>query len=91
MQESACPAVLAMKIDRNAPHAVGAGLKPAHPLNKGAVAIFIPLCGLHKVTVILRSAATKNLRPLHTRRAVEEITPPIAGLRFLTSLALGSE
>ena len=51
-----CNVVITMKIESNAPHAVGAGLKPAQPLQQDAVAIFIPLCGLHKATVILTSA-----------------------------------
>ena len=99
-----------MKIDGNAPHAVGAGLKPAQPFEQDA-AIFIPLCGLHKATVtlrtallsfqerpvvtpeerpavILRSAATKNLRPLHTRRAIEEKTTPNCGRRFGEDLSI---
>ena len=56
MQESPSPTVIAMKKDSSAPHAVGAGLKPARPLEQDAVAIFIPLCGLHKAIVTLRSA-----------------------------------
>ena len=66
------PIVIAMTVDGNAPLAVGAGLKPSQPLRQDTVAIRIPLCGPHKTIVILRSAATKNLRPLHTNRAVDE-------------------
>ena len=66
------PIVIAMTVDGNAPLAVAAGLKPSQPLRQDTVAIRIPLCGPHKTIVILRSAATKNLRPLHTNRAVDE-------------------
>ena len=63
-----------MTVDSNAPLVLEAGLKPAQPLRQDTVAIRIPLCGPHKTIVILRSAATKNLRPLHTNRAVDEKT-----------------
>ena len=45
------------KMDSNAPLAVGAGLKPAQPLQQDADAIFIPLCGLHK-NIVIPNAAT---------------------------------
>ena len=34
-------------------NAVGAGLKPAQPLQQDAVTILIPLCGIHNAIVIL--------------------------------------
>ena len=46
----------------NAPHAVGAGLKPAHPSQQDAVAILIPLCAPHKAIVI--AMKTDSTAPL---------------------------
>ena len=51
----------------------------------GEPTTFIPLYGLRKAIVILRSAATKNLQPLARRPSPDDTR------RFLTSLALRSE
>ena len=61
---------------RACPRAVGGG-NPSpvaatdHVPTENPAPIFIPLCGLRKAIVTPRSAATKNLRPVHMHPAFQ--------------------
>ena len=74
-------------MDSNAPLAVGAGLKPAQPLQQDTVATFIPLRTPHKPIVIAMTvdsnaplAVGAGLKPAHPlRQDTVAIRIPLCG------------